>query len=48
MKMLMEGLKENTSLTDIDLSNNALSDRTIMGKGFGEKLQVNKERFWFR
>ncbi|CAC5367795.1 unnamed protein product [Mytilus coruscus] len=39
MKVFMEGLMENTALTDIDLSNNALSDRMILGKGFGEKLK---------
>ncbi|XP_063437505.1 uncharacterized protein LOC134718750 [Mytilus trossulus] len=39
MKVFMEGLMDNTALTDIDLSNNALSDRMILGKGFGEKLK---------
>lgn len=40
MKIFMEGLKENTALTDIDLSNNTLTDRTILGKSFGDKLKV--------
>lgn len=37
---LLEGLKENSSLVEIDLSNNTVTDRKSIGLGIAECLKV--------
>ncbi|KAJ8322200.1 hypothetical protein KUTeg_000671, partial [Tegillarca granosa] len=39
VRLLMDGLQDNTSLTEIDLSRNSVSDSSILGKGFAECLK---------
>lgn len=41
IKDFMAGLKENTSLTELDFSNNCITDRTALGNGIGEILKVS-------
>lgn len=41
IKDFMVGLKENTSLTELDFSNNCITDRTALGNGIGEILKVS-------
>ncbi|XP_052705898.1 uncharacterized protein LOC128181513 isoform X2 [Crassostrea angulata] len=42
IKDFMVGLKENTSLTELDFSNNCITDRTALGNGIGEILKREK------
>lgn len=42
IKDFMAGLKENTSLTELDFSNNCITDRTALGNGIGEILKREK------
>ncbi|KAK7476888.1 hypothetical protein BaRGS_00031891, partial [Batillaria attramentaria] len=38
-KCLLEGLMENSSLVELDISNNDITDRKALGAGFGEILK---------
>lgn len=41
IKDFMVGLKENTTLTELDFSNNCITDRTALGNRIGEILKVS-------
>ena len=41
IKVFVEGLQANTTLTELDFSRNDISDKVVLTKGLAECLKVN-------